>query len=336
MHVLYIASTPTSLAPMDLTAEVNELQGVAAKARGVPVTFTFRPLIRTTELADFLASDRPDVLHMSVHGSPTDGLQLADAAGGTVPVSAAMLAAAFRSHLPEVVFLNACDSNPIATELRRDVNYVVGADLAITDKYAVRASQAFYSALIEGHTVEEAFKAYKASSSTPKVMLKGRSVAKDAARGTSLYRPPTLVARFHEDDPKGHIVIGLQGVPAGGLVQVVFFTTDHKLATDAVEADNELEDALCEVQRVTVSADAPLRSGTVWTEEDTWNPYGDLAMFAALGEFGKPRIISSWLSEALTKWYDQQPLEGKLDDKRMRRIRREGIAALKNEKRGRR
>lgn len=284
MKVLYIGSKADEASALNLEREVTELQRRFGDAVGEPVAFVFLPHTSAEELPHAIAKTRPDILHISAHGS-TLNLALSNESGREVPLSAEAL----RAYLPfdkppRLIYLNACDSIDIAKALSDTVPIAIGSTAPITNRAARAAASVFYGRILEGAAVGHAFRTAKMSIET---LQSGTASAEIFTRpgidadSEFLHRTPRLIGDFSSGIPKAtygrySIRVGVVGCPAN-TSQVLVFTDDESFleSYDDDDADDTLASHLCVVIRK-----RPIK-GVVWADEfDEWDVSGDFRMFA--------------------------------------------------------
>lgn len=292
---------------LNLEREITELQRRFAEAPGEPVSFTFLPSLRAEDLPGELAKRRPDILHISAHGS-ADQLSLSNEAGKEVSLNADALAAFLPSEGgPRLIYLNACDSQDIAQKIAAYFPMAIGTTAPITNRAARAGAVAFYERILTGSPVEEAA---RVGDQMIRMLQDQKTSSNLYARpGVDpkqeyLHRVPRLIADFDDGDPKPRrheysVRFGLVGCPAN-TTQVIFFTDDESFID---EDEDNLEGDLCCVVRGT-----PVR-GIVWVEPpDCWAVTGDYRLFAVgvTGD-GHSFSVASTLCEAIENRYLMAP-----------------------------
>jgi CHAT domain-containing protein len=115
--------------------------------------------VRPDDLLQQLNQHRPQIVHLSGHGTSDGAVILTDAQGEPKPVSSAALEALFASMRDNirVVVLNACYSRVQAEAISQNIDFVIGMSHAIGDQAAIVFAAAFYRALGFGRTVQASF-----------------------------------------------------------------------------------------------------------------------------------------------------------------------------------
>lgn len=296
MKVLYLASRTEDATTLELEREITAIQRMAHTSSVDNVQFTFLPNIRLEQIGTELIRIRPDVLHISVHGSDA-GLWFATEFGQEVELTAARLVNLLPpEHLPRLVLLNACQSEKAAAELARLPLVAIGSTAPITNQAAITTGSIMYNRLLNGSTIEEAFRAMDATVSSLARADTALCIFAPNSELTNqrLLRVPQIAAKL----PKKFLgkfgvsaYVGLVGCPSG-TTQVCFFTDDPSF----ISSSKSLETTQTEVTR-----DIP-RGGEVWTET-LWTGDGDFRVGACgiTGE-GNTFASSGMLSEALVRY----------------------------------
>jgi hypothetical protein len=172
VRVLFLAANPEGTAALRLDQEVKAIDEALRCSRLVP-RFELQQswAAGDREIQDGLLRWRPDIVHLSGHGTREGRLVLEGATfrdlgapgqpavqrGEDPQVQAlARVFAAARGRIRCVV-LNACHSEPTARALAQQVGCVVGMSQSVMDAAAIRFSWAFYNALGYGLNVKAAF-----------------------------------------------------------------------------------------------------------------------------------------------------------------------------------
>lgn len=320
MKVLYIGSKAEEAASLNLEREITDLQRRFGDALGEPVSFTFLPRVLAEELAITLSKHKPDILHISAHGT-TNVLALANEAGDEVLLTATAL----RAYLgvdrpPRLVYLNACNSHEIAQALSDLVPMVIGITQPITNRAARSGAAAFYGSLLDGASVARAFEVANHTIAT--LQAGGTSAALHVRGGIEpnseyMHRVPRLVADFQDGIPrlqKGRYLIraGVVGCPSN-TVQLIVFTDDASFVEDydPEDTDDDLASHLCFVVRRTPA------KGALWIAEgDNWWVSGDFRLFATgvTGDGSTFTVQATLVSEAIELRYRLAPGHDVPDD----------------------
>jgi hypothetical protein len=307
MKVLYIASNSHDAATLRIEQEITELQRVASQASGDAVNFVFLPSLPFEDIEQSVASLQADIVHISAHGGPNE-LWLSNSAENKVRLTAEALQSLLTSHVPHLIYVNACNSDAIAKALAGFVPYAIGTSAPITNFAARKSAVTFYRCLLRGQSLQDAF---NASAATVRTLSEGNSVetrlfvkpGNEPSR-SFFYRAPKLIAYFqdHVFRPKQsgyNFAIGLSGA-SDTTTQVVFCTDDESFVEfQSDDQDlNALETKLCEIVR-TNAINGEVWSRTLWNHID-----GDFRLYAlGITAPGKSYSSSGTLCEALATFY---------------------------------
>jgi hypothetical protein len=158
MRILFLAANPADTSPLDLEEELRSLE---AELRGVKyrdqVILTARHAVRPDDLIRYVRSDQPTVVHFSGHGSKK-GIILRSDESQFIEVTGTSLQRFFSNRGVRLVVLNACYTQGQAKLLSGAVSAVVGTTDSIGDVAARRFTVAFYRALGDGYSIQEAFR----------------------------------------------------------------------------------------------------------------------------------------------------------------------------------
>jgi hypothetical protein len=301
MRVLYIASNPQGQTSLRLEQDITELQRVVDTSNAGRASFIFLPAIPFEDMEHQIAVYRPDVLHVSAHGTP-DYVKLADSLEGGVELTAISLKTLISSYPPKLLVLSACTSQKIAEELTDTVPFAIGTTQDITNLAARKSAVNLYRKLLRGESLQSSFDFAQA---TVRTLSNGDVDAVLAARPgavagkTFLSRLPKIVAhfdkhKFAKKDEYFTFFIGLHGA-SSDTVQVIFATDDDSFI--GRKPDN-LEDELSSIVRGTAI------ESEIWIDYTWYDIYGDFRIYAmAITADGKCYCVSSTLCQALTDFY---------------------------------
>lgn len=108
--------------------------------------------IKSEDFHNFAVSEKPHILHYGGHGE-VEGIVLED-----TELEAEVLVDILKLNPNlQCVILNACYSLPIAQKLAQYIPYVVGTQDAIHDVTAISFARGFYTGIVSGYKVEDAF-----------------------------------------------------------------------------------------------------------------------------------------------------------------------------------
>ncbi|WP_282782105.1 CHAT domain-containing protein [Phaeodactylibacter xiamenensis] len=161
IKILFISSNPTDFSKLNLK---EEFMGIENELRKSPYEEYFELFqnweTRIDELQDLLLRRKPDILHISGHGSQNSEIVLQNSGGYSSPVSndaLKILFHAFRDSL-QCVVLNCCYSELQAQAIAEKIKFVVGVKGQIGDRCAIEFSKSFYRAIAHKKSINEAYK----------------------------------------------------------------------------------------------------------------------------------------------------------------------------------
>lgn len=310
MKILFVASNPSNEVGLQLDKEITEIQQRANIGQSGAVEFVFMPDLSLKQLNLELNHRRPDILHLSAHGS-RDALVLRRGTDGSeVAVRAETLLSFLNpEYPPQLIYINACNSDELARCLIGRVPIAIGTTAPISNGAARAGAVSFYDRLLSGYSVSDAFEAQKRVIEALEDERTTVEIFVAPGNDPSAVIPhpvPRLEADF-EDDIKpakdGHYAFALRvvGCPAN-TTQVVFFTDDEDFLDDEDDEDEyNYENDLTYVVRGT-----PIGPNRVLTtyEDEPWRANGDFRLFA-VGVTGDSRMftVSAMLSDALRRRY---------------------------------
>lgn len=302
MRFMFVASNPAGHDPLMLESEITELQKVFLRARGEPVNFFAFPDMAIEEFSGKLLEINPDILHISSHLS-SEKLEFSrrDDQLAAFNVNQLIHIIGPLRKTPKLIYLNACDSQDMASSLIDTVPVAIGTTAPITNGAACLGAAIFYEHILAGNNLKTAFLASQALISTwdpgTRTELFARHLSK--ANKQILYQAPRIIARFESDRPPTStgefwLELGLLGCPSD-VNQTVFFTNDGEYAE--FNEEDSLEAALCLVVR-----DNPIRS-VLWSDY-LWYADGDVPIFAtSVTGSGRHLTTSSTICDAIKDYY---------------------------------
>jgi hypothetical protein len=265
------------------------------------VEFRALPWGRAERLVQDHSTQQFDILHITAHGEG-EALQILNEKGATVMLSAEHIAAFIpQARKPRLVYLNACDSEPLAKQLVEQVPFAIGSTLPLANDQAIHGALSFYRRVLLGGTVQEAFHAARGmigllSGNRAEVTLQEQR--EKTASHTRLLPKPRILAAINGGISRGEkrffeVTFGAEGVPAETW-QIVFFTDDENIISVGSDEGHTAE--LCAVAR-----GRPSLEGTLWCDSvESWDISGDFRLFAiGITSGGARWTTSSSLCEAL-------------------------------------
>lgn len=161
LDILFLGLGPINEDRLRLDEETREIE-TKIRASEHRDTFQFKSkwAVRPPDLFQYLHENKPHILHLSGHGSPSGGIAFEDNKGESKLVAASALADALSTMKDnlKVVLLNACYSSIAAEEIASSIGCAIGMSDAIDDRSAITFSATFYSSLGFGNSVLRAFR----------------------------------------------------------------------------------------------------------------------------------------------------------------------------------
>jgi hypothetical protein len=159
--ILFLGSNPVGdgLDILRLDKESRDIQeGLRLAKQRDNFEFVQKFAVRPKDLARFILSENPHMLHFSGHGD-TQGLFLENEEGEAKLVSTDSIAALFSLFKDSIkcVFLNSCYSESQAKEIAKYIPFVIGMNDAVPDDTAITFAISFYDAIGEGREIPFAF-----------------------------------------------------------------------------------------------------------------------------------------------------------------------------------
>jgi hypothetical protein len=303
MKILFVGSNPDQASNLNLLKEINEVQRRTLSNTTDPARFVVLPQLSFEEFPITLFREKPDILHVSAHGS--DGrLMFANEAGRQICLDADTLNTFISDEFPpKIVYMNACNSEAIGLSLLKKVPMVIGSTAPITNRSAISAAVVFYEHVLAGASVARAFevcqKMIEVSMADAASMVLHKRENIEPEREI-LYQIPRIIAEYQilsqgrKKKKSLRVRFGLFGCPPS-TSQVVFFTDDQSFIT----GKNSYENDLCHVVRT------PPKQGVLWARGYGWITNGDFRIFAAATlPDGKNLFASAMLSAALRYRYE--------------------------------
>ncbi len=317
MKVLFIASRTQEATVLEVEREIMELQLHFADLPSENLQAVFLPDMTVDKLPNALRKIKPDVLHVTAHGSEEGLWFVKEAFGGEPRQEVLVTANALAKHFnvktpPKLILLNACESSKVAKALGQSGYLAIGTTEPITNQAAIGVTSVFYDRLLSGAKISDAFSAASAQASTLQDNPIELNLEVPAGRSADfpLVYEPTLVAKLDTDAKikAGKPIpcyLGVVGHPMG-TCQVVFFTTDNSFLTNSNNPN--YEEDLSEIIQTNEY------TGEIWTETE-WMPEGDFRIAACgITTEGRTFSLSGMLVQALHAYAAFKPVSDKYRD----------------------
>ena len=310
MKILYLGTRGEGQIPLSIEREVDMLARLFADTL---VEFRVLPWIRAESLVRELSNQSFDVLHIAAHGDG-EALQILNEGGATVMMTAEHIGAFLPpTQAPRLIYLNSCNSQPLAEQLTKRVPFTIGSTLPLANDQAIHGALSFYWRILLGGTVQESFQAAHSMIdllSARRAEVRLNEQQKNAASKVRLLPKPRILAAIEGGIPEDErsffeVKFGADGVPAQ-TSQIVFFTDDEHV----IDADeNEpITAELCAVAR-----GRPSVEGALWCDSlESWDVSGEFRLFAiGIASTGAKWTTSSSLCEALDAWHGREKSQKK-------------------------
>ena len=161
--ILALVSNPKATAHLNLLDEIGDLKEAMKRAEKRDLFSVEWDVVKTqTDLRRHILDYKPQIIHFCGHGT-REGLILEDEKGQAKTVSNAFVVDLLRNFADriECVLLNACDSEPLADEIVKHINYAIGMNQPVFDNAAIAFTEGFYDTLGAGESIERAFEVGK-------------------------------------------------------------------------------------------------------------------------------------------------------------------------------
>jgi hypothetical protein len=159
IRVLFLASLPSSVAPLDLGVEIRKIRERIQSARHRDrIQMQSEWAVRPQDIRRALLEHSPHIVHFSGHGEIGE-LIVEDDEGAVQPLTMAALGELFgvlKDNI-RVVLLNACYSRAQAEAISEHIDCVIGMKRPVGDKAAITFAATFYEAIGYGRSVQTAF-----------------------------------------------------------------------------------------------------------------------------------------------------------------------------------
>jgi hypothetical protein len=307
MKIFYVASNPTEESTLLLLQEITLLQTRLSASSNSGVRFIFLPHLPYEQLLHEVYRERPDILHISAHGSE-EGVTLSglDEKGRTVRPKA-LSKFISSTHPPRLVILNACNSIRVAKSLRAAVPMSIGINAEMSNRSGRDSIRVFYESLLQGQSVFSAFSVCDSMIRTidNESASAGLFFAKNVDPKKEFFlASPRIVAKVrsndYQADKRGEFEFRLGVIGCPGTIHQVMFFTDDELFFD----DDKLS-RFCSVTKGTAT------DNSFWTE-DTWCTKRDFRIFAAgVAADGEYFMAASLLTESLLYFASRRHSLGK-------------------------
>lgn len=164
IKIVFLAANPKDTSSLRLGEEVREIEHrIELGSKRDSFELIPQQAVRTSDLQRILLKHKPQIVHFSGHGNPTEEIVLEDETGNSRAVGKDTLVKLFKilNKNLRVIVLNACYSKPQAEALQQVIDYTIGMNTEVGDKMAINFASAFYQALAFDEPVSTAFELAK-------------------------------------------------------------------------------------------------------------------------------------------------------------------------------
>ena len=157
--ILILVANPHGSGSLNLLPEVRNLQEAVQRSLNKErFTIEWKVAIQQEDLRRHILDIKPQIIHFCGHGTK-EGLVIHDENNQVKLLSNEFLADLLKnfSDRVECLVLNACDTEPLAIEVARHLNYAIGMNQEVKDKSAIAFAEAFYDAIGAGEGIKKAF-----------------------------------------------------------------------------------------------------------------------------------------------------------------------------------
>jgi hypothetical protein len=157
--ILILVANPQGSAGLNLLPEVRNLQeAIQRSLNRERFAVEWRVAIQEEDLRRHILDIKPQIIHFCGHGTK-EGLVIHDENNQVKLLSNEFLADLLKNFADclECLVLNACETEPLAIEVAKHLNYAIGMNQEVKDKSAIAFAEAFYDAIGAGEGIEKAF-----------------------------------------------------------------------------------------------------------------------------------------------------------------------------------
>lgn len=160
-RILFIKANPIDTADLRLENEENCIREALERSSDREnFVFETRGAVTVDALLNYLLTLKPNILHISGHGSSDEMLFIEGEDGYKEEISISKLTnflTNFLDHM-ECLFLNACHSLKDIDNLSEEIPYIIGMRQEIPNDTAIDFSTSFYNSYFNGRSVKDSYK----------------------------------------------------------------------------------------------------------------------------------------------------------------------------------
>ncbi|MCC5610125.1 HEAT repeat domain-containing protein [Nostoc sp. CHAB 5834] len=158
--ILVLVANPNDTTQLALPEEIDQLKQSLTSLGQDRFQLEWEINVKEEDWLKHISRVKPQIVHFCGHGTKTGLIVHGDKKGEKYKeLSNQYLANLLKefSNRVECVVLNACDTEPLAIALTQHINYAIGMNRPVKDKYAIPFAKYFYNQLGIGESVETAF-----------------------------------------------------------------------------------------------------------------------------------------------------------------------------------
>ena len=160
VKVLFLAANPADKVALHLHREIREIEAkIRASEYRDSLELVSRWAVRPDDLLQAILEVKPQIVHLSGHGTRIEGFLLQDQDGLSQPVDKETLVQLFGTLKDDIraVLLNACSTKPLAEAVVHVIDCAIGMNQPIDDDASIIFAASFYRAIGFGQSVLAAF-----------------------------------------------------------------------------------------------------------------------------------------------------------------------------------
>lgn len=159
LKVLFLGPRPINVPALRLKEEVHK---IVYRLRGVDTVELIEKWgVQFTDITGYLLNIKPEIVHISGHGTMGQELIFENDRGEAEPVSQIALSSLFSTgparRYVKCILLNSCYLEDTARALSQHIDFVIGTDDPISDSAAIAFAESFYETLAHGESIKDAF-----------------------------------------------------------------------------------------------------------------------------------------------------------------------------------
>jgi hypothetical protein len=157
--ILILVANPQGTTSLNLLPEVGKLQEALQRSLNRErFTIEWKVAVQQEDFRRHILDVKPWIIHFCGHGTK-EGLIVHDENQQAKLLSNQFLSDLLKNFADrlECLVLNACETEPLAEEVTKYINYAIGMNQEVEDRSAIIFAEAFYDAIGAGESIEQAF-----------------------------------------------------------------------------------------------------------------------------------------------------------------------------------